>query len=182
MFNHHVNHLSKKGLTVFLAVAAVFGSGIARAEQGLITHKALSLDMALAMAHGSLDRCRELKYQCAVTVLDATGRVLIALQDDGAMLHRLDVSRKKAYTALVYRKPSKQVVEGWSKKTAEPTPLLEGTEPNPPIEGTIDMGGGLPIMVGKEVIGAIAVSGAPGWDMDEACSKAGVDKIADKLK
>src|ERR1700685_3530918 len=182
MFNHHVNHLSKKGLTVFLAVAAVFGSGIARAEQGLITHKALSLDMALAMAHGSLDRCRELKYQCAVTVLDATGRVLIALQDDGAMLHRLDVSRKKAYTALVYRKPSKQVVEGWSKKTAEPVPLLEGTMPNPPIEGTIDMGGGIPIIVDQDTIGAIAVSGGPGWEMDEACAKAGWEKVADKLK
>jgi uncharacterized protein GlcG (DUF336 family) len=71
------------------------------------------------------------------------------------------VSRKKAYTALVYRRSSKEVVEGWSKKTAEPTPLLEGTMPNPPIEGTIDMGGGIPIFAGKEVIGAIAVSGAP---------------------
>jgi uncharacterized protein GlcG (DUF336 family) len=30
-----------------------------------------------------------------------------------------------------------------------------------PIEGTIDMGGGIPIFAGKEVIGAIAVSGAP---------------------
>ena len=64
----------------------------------------------------------------------------------------------------------------------EPVPLLEGTMPNPPIEGTIDMGGGIPIIVDKEVIGAIAVSGAPGWDMDEACAKAGLAKVADKLK
>ena len=48
--------------------------------------------------------------------------------------------------------------------------------------GTIDMGGGLPIKVGNDTIGAIAVSGAPGWDMDEACAKAGLDKVADKLK
>jgi uncharacterized protein GlcG (DUF336 family) len=173
---------AKTHIAIFLAVAAMLGSGMARAEQGLIVHKALSLDMALAMAHGSLDKCRSMNYKCAITVLDATGRTIIALQDDGASLHRMDVSRKKAYTALVYRKPSKEVVEGWSKKTAEPTPLLEGTEPNPPIEGTIDMGGGLPIIVDKETIGAIAVSGAPGWDMDEACAKAGLAKVADKLK
>ena len=64
----------------------------------------------------------------------------------------------------------------------ENIPLQEGTMPNPPVEGTIDMGGGLPIMVGKDVIGAIAVSGAPGWPMDEACAKAGLEKVADKLK
>ena len=169
-------------LAAFAALAALLGATTAPAEQGLITHKALSLDMALAMAHGSLDKCRSLKYKCAVAVLDATGRTIIALQDDGAALHRFDIAHKKAYTALVYRKPSKEVVEGWSKKTAMPTPLLEGTEPNPPVEGTIDMGGGLPIKVGDDTIGAIAVSGAPGWDMDEACAKAGLDKIADKLK
>lgn len=164
------------------AVILLVGSSAVRAEQGLIVHKALSLDMAMAMAQGSLEKCRSENYKCAITVLDATGRTIIALQDDGANLHRFDVARKKAYTALVYRRPSKQVVEGWSKKGAEPVPLLEGTIPSPPIEGTIAMGGGIPIFVGNEVIGAIAVSGAPGWDNDEACAQAGIAKVADKLK
>jgi uncharacterized protein GlcG (DUF336 family) len=172
--------VSKFHFASLFAVAALLSS--ARAEQGLIAHKALSLDMAMSIVQGSLEKCRMQNYKCAVTVLDATGRTIIALQDDGANLHRFDVARKKAYTALVYRRPSKEVVEGWSKKTAEPVPLLEGTMPNPPIEGTIDMGGGIPIFVGTEVIGAVAVSGAPGWDMDEACAKAGLAKIADKLK
>jgi uncharacterized protein GlcG (DUF336 family) len=82
----------------------------------------------------------------------------------------------------VYRRPSKEVVEGWSAKGASSGPLVEGTIPNPPIEGTIDMGGGIPILAGNEVIGAVAVSGAPGWEMDEACAKAGLAKVADKLK
>ena len=92
----------------------IAGGSFARSEQGLIVHKALSLDMAMAMTQGSLDKCRELHYKCAVTVLDATGRTIIALQDDGANLHRFDVARKKAYTALVYRKPSKEVVERYA--------------------------------------------------------------------
>src|ERR1700693_3379016 len=176
--------MSKTHFAALVAVIALLTAGLpaARAEQGLIVQKALSLDMALTMAHGSLEKCRSLNYKCAITVLDATGRTIIALQDDGANLHRFDVAHKKAYTALVYRRPSREVVEGWSKKTAENVPLEEGTMPNPPVEGTIDMGGGLPIMVGNEVIGAIAVSGAPGWPMDEACAKAGLDKVAAKLK
>lgn len=176
--------MSKTIFTTCAALTALLisAASVARPEQGLIVHKALSLDMAMAMTQGSLAKCREMHYKCAITVLDATGRTIIALQDDGANLHRFDVARKKAYTALVYRKPSREVVEGWSKKTSDPVPLLEGTMPNPPIEGTIDMGGGIPIIVDQDTIGAIAVSGAPGWAMDEACARAGLERVADKLK
>src|SRR6266849_1469038 len=103
--------MSKNHFALLFAVTALLAVGAwpARAEQGLITQKALSLDMAMTMAHGSLEKCRSLNFKCAVTVLDATGRTIIAFQDDGANLHRFDIARKKAYTALVYRRPSKEV-------------------------------------------------------------------------
>jgi uncharacterized protein GlcG (DUF336 family) len=40
----------------------------------------------------------------------------------------------------------------------------------------------LPIKVVEETIGAVGPSGAPGGDKDEACVKAGIDKVADQLK
>jgi uncharacterized protein GlcG (DUF336 family) len=45
----------------------------------------------------------------------------------------------------------------------------------------IALQGALPIKVGEDVIGAVGVSGAPGGDKDEACSKAGIDKVAAQL-
>jgi uncharacterized protein GlcG (DUF336 family) len=39
-----------------------------------------------------------------------------------------------------------------------------------------------PIKLGDETIGAAGVSGAPGGAKDEACVKAGFDKVADQLK
>ena len=42
--------------------------------------------------------------------------------------------------------------------------------------------GALPIMVGQDVIGAIGISGAPGGDKDEACAKAGIDRVAAQLR
>jgi uncharacterized protein GlcG (DUF336 family) len=42
--------------------------------------------------------------------------------------------------------------------------------------------GALPIKVGDEVIGAAGASGAPGGEKDEACVKAGIDKVADLLQ
>jgi uncharacterized protein GlcG (DUF336 family) len=46
-------------------------------------------------------------------------------------------------------------------------------------------GGGLPIVVGGETIGAIGVSGAAGTPIghqDEVCAQAGLDKILSRLK
>ena len=42
--------------------------------------------------------------------------------------------------------------------------------------------GALPIKAGEDVIAAVGVSGAPGGDKDEACAKAGIDKVAGDLK
>jgi Haem-degrading len=37
-------------------------------------------------------------------------------------------------------------------------------------------------VVCEDTIGAVGVSGAPGGDKDEACAKAGIDKVASELK
>ena len=42
--------------------------------------------------------------------------------------------------------------------------------------------GGLPIKIGEDVVGAAAVSGAPGGEKDEACVQTGLDKVKDQLK
>ena len=46
----------------------------------------------------------------------------------------------------------------------------------------VNIGGGVPIKAGNEVIGGVGVSGAPGGEKDEACANAGLAKVADALK
>jgi uncharacterized protein GlcG (DUF336 family) len=41
--------------------------------------------------------------------------------------------------------------------------------------------GGLPIFAGKELVGAIGISGAPAGEKDAACAQVGLDKIAKAL-
>ena len=43
-------------------------------------------------------------------------------------------------------------------------------------------GGGVPIKLGDEIIGAIGAAGAPGGKLDDACARAGLDKIKDRLQ
>ena len=50
------------------------------------------------------------------------------------------------------------------------------------IPGFLLLGGGVPVKVGNEVIGAVGVGGAPGGHLDEQCAVAGIAKVADLLK
>ena len=42
--------------------------------------------------------------------------------------------------------------------------------------------GAIPITVDRVVVGAIGVSGATTYEMNDACAKAGIAKIQDRLK
>ena len=50
------------------------------------------------------------------------------------------------------------------------------------IPGFLLLGGGVPIKVGNEVIGAVGVGGAPGGNLDEQCAMVALDKVKDQLK
>jgi uncharacterized protein GlcG (DUF336 family) len=49
------------------------------------------------------------------------------------------------------------------------------------LPGAVIIGGGLTVEAGGSLVGAIGVSGAPGGDADEACARAGIKAIQDKL-
>jgi uncharacterized protein GlcG (DUF336 family) len=105
-----------------------------------------------------------------VHVLDVAGQVKAAARDDGSSEVNFNVSRRKAYTALTYKRPSADMDNQWA--TMSPARI---------IEGTFGVAGGLPIKVGDATIGAIGGRGAPGGDKDEACAAAGLAKVADRL-
>jgi uncharacterized protein GlcG (DUF336 family) len=49
------------------------------------------------------------------------------------------------------------------------------------LPGAVVLGGGLVVEAGGSLVGAVGVSGAPGGDADDACAKAGIDAVRDKL-
>jgi len=155
-------------LSVLLICAAVCPAAFG---QELITQKILSLDVALAIAHGALDQCRNDGFRVSVTIVDGAGLVKVQMHDDGAGPHTMDFSRKKAYSAFTFKRTSAATGKAWAE--APPAPLIADAVGTP---------GGVPIKAGNDVIGAIGVSGAPGGDKDEACSNAGIAKVASKLK
>jgi uncharacterized protein GlcG (DUF336 family) len=74
-------------------------------------------------------------------------------------------------------------VMSFGRASGPPPNLAPGAAvPAPVVPGTINAMGGVPIKVGDQMIGSIAVSGAPGGDKDASCANAGLAKVADKLK
>jgi uncharacterized protein GlcG (DUF336 family) len=135
-----------------------------------LMQRVVSLRMAMTIAQTAMEECTP---RVSVSVLDRSGRLKVFLQGDDASPHNLELSRRKAYTALTFRTESAE----WAKRT-ETTNQGQRS-----LTEVIPLGGGVPIKVGDETIGAVGLSGAPGGQpKEEACAKAGIAKVADQLK
>ncbi len=149
------------------------------ASAELLARKDLSLATALAIATTAAETCKAQGQRVSVTVVGRTGEVIVQLRGDNASPHTPENSFRKAYTSRTFRVPSGEIV-----KRLKDNPQLGAIH----LTHVIAAQGALPIMVGTDVIGAAGVSGAvttpesPGGVKDEACVKAGIDKVADQLK
>ena len=165
-------------MRLFLMAATLVAASSAQASaQGLVTQKALSLEMAQAIVQGTVERCRADGFSVSVSVIDGSGLLKAFVRDDGNNgPHTIDLSRRKAYTALTFATrwaTSLEAAKAWGSALGSPMPN---------VEGTTGLGGGVPIKVGDVAIGAVGVSGAVGGDKDEICAKAGIAKVAHLLK
>jgi uncharacterized protein GlcG (DUF336 family) len=143
------------------------------AQAQLLTHKDLSLAIALQIAKTAYDQCTAEGYGVSVVVVDRAGDTIVALKGDKAGPHTLENARRKAYTARTFRVPTSTYAEKYA--TGDSVVHQQVTLPS-----VIAISGGLPIKAGDEVIGGAGLSGTPG--VDEPCVQAGIDKVADQLK
>jgi uncharacterized protein GlcG (DUF336 family) len=141
--------------------------------QGVVAQKTLSLGMAMTIANTTLGECRAKGAKSAVVVLDRSGQILVALRDEEAPPNTVEMARRKALTSRMFNTTSAD--------------FQKNTMPDSPRSGQRDvpemlaLSGGVPIKIGKEIIGTVGSSGS-GLEADDACAKAGVAKVADLLK
>jgi uncharacterized protein GlcG (DUF336 family) len=157
-----------------LSLASALACGLATsANAQLVTHKDLSLAMAVTMAQTAIATCKANGYNVSANVVGRNGEVIVAMRGDATGPHTLENSMRKAYTAKAQRRSSGEFAE--SIKTNFTAGALR-------LSNIVPAQGALPIKVGEDTIGAIGVSGAPGGEKDEACAKAGIEKVAAELK
>ena len=164
---------------MFYTLRAVVGIGFAlilsslvSASQGVVMQRNLSLAMAKAIAEATLSECKSKGFNTAAAVVDRAGQVLVILRDEQATAQQAEMARRKAYTARMFRTTTLE----FQKRTSDPSYAAQRD-----IADILALGGGVPVQVGTDVIGGAGSSGSS-QEMDDACAKAGVAKVADLLK
>jgi glc operon protein GlcG len=89
----------------------------------------------------------------AVAVVDSQGELLAFLRTDGCRLPSINIAIHKAYTAAREQRPS---VEVGSASRTEGFPMTNFGDLR-----YVGWGGGVPIVVEGQVVGAVGVSGLP---------------------
>ena len=135
--------------------------------------QSLTPETALAAAQTALASCRAQGFQVGVAVVDRSGLTQVFLRDRFAGAHTVDVATHKAWTAASFRTSTQELAT-----ESQPGKPMSGLRHTPRM---MAVAGGVVIEGGGSIYGAIGVSGAPGGEADEACAKAGVKAIADKI-
>jgi uncharacterized protein GlcG (DUF336 family) len=143
------------------------------AAQGIVMQRNLSLGMAKTIAEATLAACKSKGYNTAAAVVDRAGDVLIMLRDEQATSQVLEMARRKAYTAKMFRVPTKEFQE---RTQNDPARAAQRD-----LADILALSGGVPIQVGNDTIGAIGSAGST-LETDDACAKAGIAKVAELLK
>jgi uncharacterized protein GlcG (DUF336 family) len=112
----------------------------------------ISADTASRLLEAGETAARELGVPMAIAVTDESGVLKAFVRMDGAALLSVGLAQDKAYSAASFGIPT----HGWFEFIKDDPPLLHGIVKTPRL--TV-FGGGYPVKVNNEVIGAIGVSG-----------------------
>lgn len=162
--------INRRILVALTGVVLVDSTALA---QTLPTHRIPSA-LAVEAASETVAACAKQGYHETAQVVDADGVVIATVRGDGTGAHTLDSAFHKAYTAASFKNDTLALAER-AKGEDSILPLAK-------LPHVMFFGGGVPIKLGDETVGAIGASGAPGGKLDDACARAGLDKIKDRLQ
>lgn len=153
-------------------LAATTAAAPLRAED-FTTFRVMAPSLALDLAQAALKACRDRGFQVAVAVVDRFGVTQVLLRDALAGSHTPETATAKARAAVSFR-----------TATEELSALTQAGQLNSAIRhipGYIFLGGGVPVEAAGSIVGGVGVSGAPGGAEDDACARAGIAEVEDRL-
>jgi uncharacterized protein GlcG (DUF336 family) len=130
----------------------------------VVKKHSISFELAQKMVDAAVAKAREIGVSENVAVLDDGGNLKAFGRMDGAPLPTIEMALNKAYTALF----GISTQEFFNFIKSDPS-LLAGI---PTLARMAAWGGGVPIKVDGEIVGAIGLSGAPTVQNDVDCARA----------
>ncbi len=151
---------------ILLGTALAATAGFAAAQERPPYGPEIGIDMAKKIAAGAIAESKKNSWRMAVAIVDNHGFLVYYERMDDTQTGSVQVALDKAKAAAMYRRPTKAFEDGIAKGRV----ALLGLSGATPIEG------GVPIMVGGKVIGAIGVSGMTS-EQDAAAAMAGLKAV-----
>jgi uncharacterized protein GlcG (DUF336 family) len=133
----------------------------------------ISSELAQKMVNAAVAKARELGVAENVAILDDGGHLKGFSRMDGAPFLCIEMAQNKAYTALF----GVSTQEFFDFIQGDPS-LLAGI---PTVPRVAAWGGGFPIKVDGDIVGAIGVSGAPAVQNDVDCARAALALVPDAV-
>ncbi|PZV33465.1 GlcG/HbpS family heme-binding protein [Mesorhizobium kowhaii] len=138
----------------------------------VVKKHSISSELAQKMVNAAVAKARELGVTENVAILDDGGNLKAFIRMDGASMPTIEIAQNKAYTALF----GVSTQDFFNFIQSDPS-LLAGI---PTLARVAAWGGGFPIKVSGEIVGAIGVSGAPMVQNDVDCAKAALALLPDE--
>lgn len=130
----------------------------------------LTLAGARAALDAALDHAQANDLRMNVAVVDTGGVLLAFARMDGAFAHSADIALDKARTSVGF---GGAVTSGLYTALAGEDEVIRGIGNRP---GVAAFGGGVPVLVDGELVGAIGASGGSA-EQDEQVAAAGADAV-----
>ena len=140
---------------------------VAVAQQRPPYGTAINLETAKKIAAAAVAEAKKNSWNVAIAIVDNHGLLVYYEMLDDTQTASANIALEKARTSATYRRPTKELEDG----IAGGRVAILGLPGATPIEG------GLPIVVGGKMIGAIGVSGVTSAQ-DGIVAKAGTDAVA----
>jgi uncharacterized protein GlcG (DUF336 family) len=127
----------------------------------------ISLERAMAAIAATAAEARKHDWKLCIAVVDSGGNLVAFERMDGAQLASVQVAEHKARASATFRRETKVFEKGIQQS---------GNLYVMTLDGMIGSRGGIPLIEGGKLVGAIGCSGGTG-SQDEVACKAGVAAI-----
>ena len=167
--------LRNRTRTVALAIsslalcAAAASSAWAAAPAATLKQENVSLALANELINATLAACHADGRSAVAVVVDRGGNLIAVQRDDSVGPHNTEAAQRKAFTALSTKTPTRLLA---ANARANPESQNLNT-----VSSLLLIGGGVPLKVGNDVIGAIGVGGSGGAAQDEGCALKAIAQV-----
>jgi uncharacterized protein GlcG (DUF336 family) len=129
----------------------------------------ITLEQTMKAGQAALAEAKKMNLNEGIAVVDTAGRLVYFTKMDNSRAAAVELGQHKARTAAMYKLPSKAYEERVAAGGVGVTVLT--------LDGVIASAGGIPIVMGGKIIGAIGVGGGPNGNVDSQVAQAGIDAL-----